>query len=275
MFGYGIGISDVRVTLADGSERDCLQKIYPVGRFLAMGFAGSVRIGFAMIDAISGYLKTDDDTGMWDLTAVANWWPTDARDIFESFRPQERAGQCHLMMVSAFPNTERKDAPRPRAFVHIFKSPEFDTLSIPVRKVGAIGCGTAVEPCQRFVENLSTSFERMTMMMQGEVNCPGGMASRLGIDLTRVLQESQPRGISSHLHYCWVYCKKVIVKTNDHSAEGRWSTFPIGSGINEPDAPTTPSVERPTFAMPQIASSWSQLESLLKATGASAQCCVA
>jgi len=78
MFGYGIGISDVRVTLADGSERDCLQKIYPVGRFLAMGFAGSVRIGFAMIDAISGYLKTDDDTGMWDPTAVANWWPTDA-----------------------------------------------------------------------------------------------------------------------------------------------------------------------------------------------------
>lgn len=275
MFGYGIGISDVRVTLADGSERDCLQKIYPVGRFLAMGFAGSVRIGFAMIDAISGYLKTDDDSGIWDPTAVANWWPTDARTIFESFPLQERAGQCHLMMVSAFPNTERKDARWPRSFVHIFKSPEFEALSIPVHKVGAIGCGTAVEPCRRFVEHLSTSFERMTMMMKGEVNCPGGMASRLGIDLTKVLQESQPRGISSHLHYCWVYCKKVIVKTNDHSAEGRWSAFPIGSGINEPDAPTTSSIEHPTFSMPQIASSWSQLESLLTATGASAQGCVA
>ena len=45
MFGYGIGISDVRITLADGSERDCLQKIYPVGRFLAMGLAGFVPIG--------------------------------------------------------------------------------------------------------------------------------------------------------------------------------------------------------------------------------------
>jgi hypothetical protein len=76
------------------------------------------------------------------------------------------------------------------------------------------------------------------------VNCPGGMASRLGIDLTKVLQESQPRGISSHLHYCWAFCKKVIVKTNDHSAERRWSAFAIGSGINELDAPTTPSVER-------------------------------
>ena len=275
MFGYGIGISDVRITLADGSERDCLQKIYPVGRFLAMGFAGSVRIGFAMIDAISGYLKTDDESGMWDPLAVANWWSVDAREIFKKFPPEERAGQCHLMMVSSFPNTERRDAPWPRSFVHIFKSPEFEAVSIPARKVGAIGCGTAVVPCQQFVDKLSTSFERMNMIMQGEVNCPGGMASRLGIDLTKVLQESQPRGISSHLHYCWVYCKKVIIKTNDHSAEGRWSAFPIGSGINEPDAPPVPSIERPTFAMPQIASSWSELESLLQATGAEAKGCIA
>ena len=42
MFGYGFGISDVRVTLADGSEVDCLQKIYPIGRHVAAGFAGSV-----------------------------------------------------------------------------------------------------------------------------------------------------------------------------------------------------------------------------------------
>ena len=108
-------------------------------------------------------------------------------------------------------------------------------------------------PFGREPEGLKRNRET-TAGREGEVNCPGGMASRLGIDLTKVLQESQPRGISSHLHYCWVYCKKVIVKTNDHSAEGRWSTFPIGSGINELDAPTTTSIERPTFAMPQIAS---------------------
>jgi hypothetical protein len=37
MFGYSFGISDVRVTLADGSEVDCLQKVYNVGRFLRHG----------------------------------------------------------------------------------------------------------------------------------------------------------------------------------------------------------------------------------------------
>jgi hypothetical protein len=43
--GYGFGISDVRVTLGDGTEADCLQKLYPIGRYLAAGFAGSVAIG--------------------------------------------------------------------------------------------------------------------------------------------------------------------------------------------------------------------------------------
>lgn len=32
-------------------------QIYPVGRFLAMGFAGSVRIGFAMVDTLSAFFK--------------------------------------------------------------------------------------------------------------------------------------------------------------------------------------------------------------------------
>ena len=52
MFGYAFGISDVRVTLG-GTEIDCLQKIYPVGRWVAAAFAGSVKIGFAMIDMLS------------------------------------------------------------------------------------------------------------------------------------------------------------------------------------------------------------------------------
>jgi hypothetical protein len=49
MFGYSIGLSDVRVTAADGRFVDCLQKVYPVGRDIILGFAGSVSIGFKMV----------------------------------------------------------------------------------------------------------------------------------------------------------------------------------------------------------------------------------
>jgi len=102
----------------------------------------------------------------------------------------------------------------------------------------------------------------------------------LGLELTKILQRTQPQGISAHLHCCWVYCKKVIVKTNDHWAQGRWSAFSIGSGINDAQADELhdkkPAIEDAgSFVMPQIATSWEQLERLLKAAGARSHGCVA
>lgn len=52
-FGWAVGLSDIRVSFSDGTELDCLRKIYPVGRFITAGFAGSVAIGFAMIQRLS------------------------------------------------------------------------------------------------------------------------------------------------------------------------------------------------------------------------------
>jgi 20S proteasome alpha/beta subunit len=56
MTGYAIGLSDIRITLEDGSERDCLQKIYPVGPNIAAAFAGSVAIGFEMVQNLTELL---------------------------------------------------------------------------------------------------------------------------------------------------------------------------------------------------------------------------
>src|ERR1700722_10946377 len=47
-FGYSIGCADIRVTFSDGTEKDCLQKIYQVGPVVCAAFAGSIRIGFAL-----------------------------------------------------------------------------------------------------------------------------------------------------------------------------------------------------------------------------------
>src|SRR6266511_2331168 len=57
-WGCAAALSDIRVTLADRSEVDCLQKIYPVGRFIALGFAGSVAIGFGMVGRLRQLLGT-------------------------------------------------------------------------------------------------------------------------------------------------------------------------------------------------------------------------
>jgi len=97
MFGYSFGISDVRVTLRDGVEVDCLRKIHNVGRFIAAGFAGSVKIGFAMVDELASLLYVSDESRAWEPDMVAQWWPNDACEIFSKFPPEEKASHSHLM----------------------------------------------------------------------------------------------------------------------------------------------------------------------------------
>src|SRR6266536_273159 len=65
-WGCAAALSDIRVTLADRSEVDCLQKIYPVGRFIALGFAGSVAIGFGIVGRLRQLLGTVKPGEAWE-----------------------------------------------------------------------------------------------------------------------------------------------------------------------------------------------------------------
>jgi hypothetical protein len=56
IWGSGVMLSDVRVTFANGREVDLIKKAFPVGRFICAGFAGSVQIGFQLIDHLRKYL---------------------------------------------------------------------------------------------------------------------------------------------------------------------------------------------------------------------------
>jgi hypothetical protein len=141
MFGYGFGISDVRVTLADEREEDCLQKIYPIGRHFAAGFAGSVKIGFAMLDELRRLSTYNDERVACDPHAVLREWPACARTFFCQFEEAERMGGCHLMLVMVHPQEHVGNPAWPRSFVHIFKSPSFEGETVPVHTLGSIGSG--------------------------------------------------------------------------------------------------------------------------------------
>ncbi len=64
-FGYGVGLSDIRVSWDDKKYRDCLQKVYPVGKFIIAGFAGSVELGFRLIQDLSNFLHLDNPDEAW------------------------------------------------------------------------------------------------------------------------------------------------------------------------------------------------------------------
>lgn len=103
MCGYGFAISDIRVTLGDGTEVDCLQKIYPVGRHLAAGFAGSVAIGFAMMSELRRLTSYNDDRIACDPDAVAAQWPACARSVFASFRRRNRRASATSCSFAPIP----------------------------------------------------------------------------------------------------------------------------------------------------------------------------
>jgi hypothetical protein len=277
-FGYGTGISDIRVTFSNGGERDCLQKIYPVGRFIAAGFAGSVAIGFAMIDRLKELLFDSSESKAWDPVIVSQWWAEDARAVFEKSSEKEQELQSQIMLIGAHPS-EHNGAPQwPRCHVYTFSSPIFEPVEAKPPALAAIGCGTDVQQCRDALNLIATDHDAWFNVLRGEQGTPGGMATLLAMNLTSLLQKTQPRGISSHLHYCWVYRGRIVIKTNNHQSIGRWSTFP--TGVDSPDIPATelhgqqeqsdPSATN--FAMPRIATSLNELNSLLRDQQISSTC---
>src|ERR1019366_6594510 len=87
-FGYSILVSDICVSWADGTERDCLQKIHKVGDDLLCGFAGSVRIGFGLLEALS--IQLPPKQRRTPSVLVRDWIPSLARHVFRDSHESER-----------------------------------------------------------------------------------------------------------------------------------------------------------------------------------------
>ena len=177
-FGYATAISDIRVTLADGAEVDCLQKIHRVGRFMAMGFAGSLRIGLAMVNRLTEVLRTTDPKMAWDPNAVAELWPERAREVFNSFEEVDTARGCQLLLLSAHPTEDVGFPHWSRCFVHRFREPEFTAeLARPSKvlpgssEVVSIGCGAGEGPIARHSstsKRTSGSYRRKLETLEGQ-----------------------------------------------------------------------------------------------------------
>lgn len=96
-WGYGFRLSDIRVTLGNGDEVDCLQKIHPVGRYVAAGFAGDVEIGFRVIDEFRRLAGIKDERVACAPECIGKERPSCAQPIFERFPDGNRAGECALI----------------------------------------------------------------------------------------------------------------------------------------------------------------------------------
>jgi hypothetical protein len=145
LFGHSILISDIRVTIGK-TEIDCLQKIAPLGKGFICGFAGSVRIGFAIRNVLAAQLPKKRHL---PLSLLADdWIPSLARSVFEVHDAAERNLGCQLLIGAIHPTETLGAWPGHRAFVWKFSWDNYflpqKLTNIAMEEPLSIGNGSAV-----------------------------------------------------------------------------------------------------------------------------------
>lgn len=256
--GYAVAISDIRVTFGN-EERDCLQKIYQVGHYLAAGFAGSVEIGFEMIRSLQEGLKVEDPSLAWDPAFVVQEWPATARKIFKKYPAATQGLGAQLILLGSHPTEDIGIPGKGRPYIYSFSWPEFEPIQAEPYEVLSIGSGSSVAPYCELLKRYSSDHDFRSLLVRGE-SMPGGTATMLGSYVTSVLKRNPTPGVSQHLHLCVARRSDIQIWSNDHSQAGRWETWSLGppSGqSHEMNARTD------NFRMPRVATTFEELRAML------------
>jgi len=238
-FGYAVGLSDVRVTLSNGAELDCLQKIYKIGNQMALGFAGSVAIGMENVAQLSDALNLSGDGRIWDPRDIAERLPIGAKKIFNSFDKTEQQLGCQLILLGAHPTERDGDAPWAKCYVYRFYAPEFKPIRSHGAEIVSIGSGSSVNQYVETLKMLQDNYD----MSRLEVGTFGGSGLGLMVYVSSILNKLSVSGISRHLHVCIVGRNAMTLGTNN---------------IEAPDSPDL------HFVMPPVAKSMEELWQIIE-----------
>lgn len=220
LHGYGVLMSDVQVTFPDGTTADLAQKAFPVGSFIACGFAGSVRIGYAMIERLR--LRLARPT-IWDPTYVAKQFADEARELFEAAPAQERALGCSLLMVGASPTEAASFGAR--IYVTRLASPDFKPrISGRPVQVRSIGSGASVRSYKQSVRQL---MRPTSGIMQGEIGRRGGWGEALSMAIILAVRRNPTPGISAGQHLVLIHRGEI---TSEYV-----EMVPVSEDVEAPD----------------------------------------
>jgi hypothetical protein len=197
---YGVLFSDVQVSFSDGTQRDMLRKAHLVALDAGAGFAGSVRIGFALIESLRRFLASSEASrinpkglGAW----TARHWPKHAVAVFRSQPRAEQQIGAQIVAVFVAPPTQRRNGERrPNVYVFRVASPQFRPV-VCTRPLEALSIGNGAD-VPHFMRAVRSLTDWKSGAMQAEVGTPGGWAERVTLMLA-ITSERQPvAGVSEH-----------------------------------------------------------------------------
>jgi hypothetical protein len=243
-FGTAICVGDIQVTLENGEQIDCLQKVYPLEQNVAAGFAGNVEVGFSMLAALQQVVRE---------VAVEHGDPANIETALKRFSPfaakawrgldqKLQQGGCEILVAGASPAPDRIYNGEP--LVARLRAPSFAVERIPRGAWASIGSGTEIADYRVELERLSSGDGDDALPM--EANRPGGFAHTmfLGV-LFQVFEMPDQSGISKHFHY--------IILT-----AGGYQGGTSNRGFYPPDGPPQ------SIEMPSVATCWSELVELVE-----------
>lgn len=228
--GCAVALSDIRVTWGS-REEDCLLKIYPVGSELAtiisgtawrgtgpaVGFAGSVKIGFRMISELKGLIRERE---LWTQEEIADLCSKRSCEIFQNSLTQEKECGCALMLIGVLPTetTQRfpgwslpNQPPRfvPKPFVCCFRNEKFEPEFAYDGEVASIGCGSSVEAYKKLLGNLSDQPSNPSFLRRARE--ADSVKLWLWFNVTSKSVEAPQPGISPHFHVCTAFADSVEI----------------------------------------------------------------
>jgi len=240
LFGYGVCISDVRVTFkkANGNffHKDCLQKIYPVGNSLVAGFAGSVQIGFSLIEDIQRFLSPNSPDMSWIPERVAIKWRRRARKIFSMAPSEQQEIKSSILLVGIHPTHYWGNVRFPKGVTCVLKSPDFETVFYKVNEFVSIGSGAAVKQYMERLHDSTKIFDNPAFMM--EAGRRGGWGHTIGDHVKMALHKHRETSVSEHVQTFIVERGKFYISNNETTkitADGpvKFETPPLAKSYRE------------------------------------------
>lgn len=243
-----IGLADVQatITLADGRVlyEDCVQKIFPLCADIAVGFSGSIRLGFGLIkDAHKNFGFPYRETERSPYIVVHKW-SRRLRWLYKNLS-NELARPVHFLVLGVSPI--KTGLPITQGW--ILRSPEFSPERIPFAHARSIGSGNRANECLEILNKVNRQSWNQRFasdgLLRAELATPGGFAAAVGLDIALDAADLSILGVSQHFHLCSVKRGEVSIWPNDHQ------TFNKGH-------------ERDVITMPPTVAGWSDFVKHIK-----------
>lgn len=201
IFGYGIVISDIRVTCQlTGKTMDVLQKAYPMGKWMVAGLAGDVSIGLTLLRSLQ--LFFDEMNPAPDECCEPEWvateWSKEAKRIYADVAHDNDIGECHILTVGLQPtSTDTLGGAKP--CVSVYRCPDFVPGTVVAgNRVQSIGSGADVSRYRDSLEHMLAGKD--LVYMRGEQGSIGGFGRVIWHMLQRDVTLHPVEGVSPHFH---------------------------------------------------------------------------